>query len=165
MAIYMWPNPASPSGKSILIRAAFGGGIAIDEKCCCVESNCDCENLGESINGQITGFGYPSDAFVLNRVTAVPDVPEDCAAGIALPGMSAAYYVAYDVDFPDSPVTTLCMVVVYCTRVSASEVQWGAYAWSLDHVYWQWLYSGGCEATLPMSGWDLDNNFFLELTA
>jgi hypothetical protein len=59
MAIYMWPNPASPYGKSILIRTINGvTGIAISEACCCVEDECEgCECLPDELELQFDFCG------------------------------------------------------------------------------------------------------------
>ena len=55
MPIYLWPNPASPYGKSILIRAAFGNKIAIAEECCCEAGGCPDRTANQwssvSVNG------------------------------------------------------------------------------------------------------------------
>lgn len=63
MAIYLWPNPASPYGKSILIRAKYGNGIAVAEKCCCGTPSIECTEPSAARQGdwQIVVSGVTGD--------------------------------------------------------------------------------------------------------
>lgn len=79
---YLWPDPASPSGKSLLIRGAFGNGLAIDSKCCC--NACCCDDLPDTLYAKVvhtctqwTGAECASyertDYFTFTKVTASSD--------------------------------------------------------------------------------------------
>lgn len=53
MALYLWPDPTAPSGKSLLIRAAYGNGLANAEECCCEEDECCCDDLADTLYAKI----------------------------------------------------------------------------------------------------------------
>lgn len=85
LLIYLWPNPASPYGKSILIRAKYGNGIAIDAKCCC--EDCCCTNLPDTLYGQVThlvqdaGCGASFERIDYFELAAT-EVGDGCACGV-----------------------------------------------------------------------------------
>ena len=85
MAIYLWPDPAAPSGKSLLIRAAFGNGLAIDPACCCEDCHCDLlpdtlyAKIEHTVNVDGGGVATRTTYFTLQQ-TATPD---GCACPLA----------------------------------------------------------------------------------
>jgi hypothetical protein len=67
MAIYLWQNPSSPSGRSILIRTAFGNGIAVSNQCCC--RACCCDDLPDTLYAKIYHTVSVEGGGVTNRYT------------------------------------------------------------------------------------------------